>query len=107
MKQKLTNQDVKILHTRIYVSRETRLFNLSDLAKEWKISDPTLFRYASPEERALSRQAALRTTMLLKNTDRTRCQLCPLKLFSHPRCASCTMLIHGIPECSCFALRAD
>lgn len=90
-----------ILLNRISISRETKLFSLEDIAQGWTVSTRTLLRYDSPKDREYSRLIAKRATEAYRAIDRTLCQICQSKLQGHERCSSCTMLVHGIPECSC------
>lgn len=90
----------EILHSRIVLSREAKLFKLTELAKNWDICYMTLYRYDSPKYREIARQQARRATIANK-VDRTQCQICHTPLKGHLRCTDCTMLVHGAPECSC------
>lgn len=101
MRQKVPPTLIEILHNRIYIARATKAFSLKDIWKNWGISESTFFRYDSPHDREVSRLAARRTTLANKDIDRTICHECSLLIREHPRCLSCTMLVHGDPECGC------
>lgn len=101
MKSKLTPPEVELLHTRIYIAQHTHLFKLEDLSLGWDISQSTLFRYEYPVYREISRVSSRKKTELERGIDKSKCQICTDPLKGHERCPSCTMLIHGEPECHC------
>lgn len=90
-----------ILLNRIAISRETKLFSLEDIANGWTVSTRTLLRYDSPKDREYSLIIRKRGYEKERTIDRSLCQICLSKLEGHERCKSCTMLVHGKPECSC------
>lgn len=101
MRVKVPPPLVEILNTRIYIAKETKLFDYGQIAESWTISRATLLRYNSPAYRELSRASARRMTELQKTIDKSKCQLCSKALKDHARCLSCTMLFHGVIECGC------
>lgn len=101
MKSKVSPDLVTLLLTRVAISRDLNVFTLKEVADNWEISQSTLARYNSPYRREVTRIAAKRFTEAYKALDKTVCQLCPMELKGHPRCPTCTILIHGEPECSC------
>lgn len=105
MRNKLENPLIEILHTRTYISRETKLFTLEKLVTNWAFSIPTLYRYDSLKHRLKSRAVAKKAYKLLVR-DVTKCQLCGSELKKHLRCPDCTMLLHGAPECSCALIKS-
>lgn len=98
---KIAPEVTDILLNRIFISRELKIFTLTEIATNWSITPRTLFRYSSVKDREYSRLVARRTTEAYRNKDKTVCQICGKKLFGHERCKLCTMLIHDVPECSC------
>lgn len=101
MRAKLSSIEADILISRVFIARETKLLNMGELAERWNISRSTLFRYDSPYYRELSRLASQMQWQVQKGTDRSKCQLCDHPLVGHLCCTSCTMLLHGEPECAC------
>lgn len=103
-RQKIAPDLTLILLNRIDISRELKVFSLTEIATNWQITPRTLFRYSSPKDREYSRLIARKATEAYRTKDRTVCQLCEKKLEGHDRCTSCTMLVHGEPECSCVVM---
>lgn len=101
MKSKVSPDLVTLLLTRIYLSRELKIFSLEELAKGWTITARTIYRYESPKEREYTRWVSKRVTDAHRALDKSLCQICGNKLKGHERCDTCTMLIHDVPECSC------
>lgn len=101
MKRKIAPDLTGILLNRISISRETKLFSLEAIAEGWTVSTRTLLRYDSPKDRAYSLLIRKKGYEKERSRDRSLCQICSRKLEGHERCSSCTMLIHGRPECSC------
>lgn len=99
--RKISPDLTTILLNRIFLSRQLKLFTLTHIAENWTISPRTLFRYDSPRDRALSVVAAKRATMAYKQRNKSLCGICTEPLLGHSRCLSCTMLLHGEPECAC------
>ncbi len=50
MKKILTDETKKILHNRIDISRNTKIINLEQISKGWKISRRTLYRNEDKKE---------------------------------------------------------
>lgn len=101
---KLQPQEAELLTLLIFISRNTKLFSIDQIARSWLISQATAFRYESPKYRELSRNASRRANLAYKLADRTKCQICFEPLKNHSRCVSCEILLHGDPECSCFRI---
>lgn len=101
MKLKILPPLNEILNNRVYIAKYIKVFSVSDISKEWGVSNKTVQRYVSEDYRKLSRVAAKRTTDAYKAIDKSLCQLCNDKLVGHARCPTCTMLVHGEPDCSC------
>lgn len=101
MRVKVSPPLTDLLTNRIYISRKVKLFSLEEIAKAWDMSRRTLFRYDSPHDREVSRKAAKRATIAYKKIDKTKCAKCHKPLKGHSRCKLCTILVHGVPDCSC------
>lgn len=101
MKAKVSPLFTELLHNRIYLARNVKVFTLEQVAEGWEVSKQTLIRYESPRAREISRIVAKRFTDSQKGKDKSLCKTCGVKLIGHPRCKDCEMLYHGVKECSC------
>lgn len=94
MKQLLHSPLIEILQARVSFSRSTRLVTLEELSKNWGMTTMTLYRYASPVYRRISRDQARAVHLLGKKENRLICKICRDSLKGHKRCDICTILIH-------------
>ena len=92
MINKLDELQAEILKMQVGLSRDTQLFRIAQLAKEWGISRATLFRYDSPAYREISRVVSKRRNK--RTSSKMGCAECGAALKAHPRCPACTILVH-------------
>lgn len=94
MKKLLTPNLAEILKNRVEISRNTKIFKIEEIAKEWKVPYVTIFRYTSSQYRENSRIYSKKATLLNKSKNKMLCQICGDSLKGHERCPICTQLIH-------------
>lgn len=99
MKKILNDSLTEILRNRIFISRKIKIYKIKDIAKEWNISEYTVFRYDSPRLREISRVNERRKRRLESKKDKSLCQICFKMIKGHPRCKVCTRLAHNVSNC--------
>ena len=106
MRSVLEDVLIDILKNTVEISRETKIFTMHSIAKNWGISHITMYRYTSPEYRKLSRETSRKAHRTEKKIDKSKCYKCKRDLKTHDRCKLCTILLHGT-YCSHIALKSS
>lgn len=97
MRKKLDSEVENQLLARVFISRRIGVFTLKDIADGFGISERTVYRYADPEDRQLSRVAALSCYYATRDERMAatkHCHSCGESIATHHRCAACEILLH-------------
>ena len=95
----LSDDEARILVTRVELFHELGVFFVRDLITNWGISIRSMYRYTSPEHRQRSRDDAQKAYVeYKKKLVKGICYFCEGKLKGHARCPGCTILLHDGKE---------